>query len=133
VAIRPEAAQGDVTESHVAWRLTKAVPHNPSPLLVDDALYLVSDKGIVTCLDGHTGAERWHERIGGEFSASPVYADGKIYFQNETGDGIVLKPGAKYEELARNPLGERSLASYAVGDGALFVRTEGHLARLQEK
>jgi len=133
VAIRPEGARGDVTESHVAWRLKKAVPHNPSPLLVDDALYLVSDKGVVTCLDARTGEERWHEHIGGEFSASPVYADGKIFFQNETGDGIVLKPGAKYEELARNPLGERSLASYAVGDGALFVRTEGHLARLQAK
>jgi len=133
MAIRPEGAKGDVTESHVAWRLKKAVPHNPSPLLVDDALYLVSDKGIVTCLEARNGTERWQERVGGEFSASPLYADGKIFLQNETGEGIVLRPGAKYEELARNTLGERSLASYAVGDGALFVRTEGHLARLQEK
>jgi outer membrane protein assembly factor BamB len=133
VAIRPEGAGGDVTESHVAWRLKKAVPHNPSPLLVDDALYLVSDKGIVTCLEARSGTERWQERVGGEFSASPLYADGKIFLQNETGDGIVLRPGAKYEELARNALGERSLASYAVGDGALFVRTEMHLARLQDK
>jgi outer membrane protein assembly factor BamB len=133
VAIRPDGAKGDVTESHVAWRLKKAVPHNPSPLLLDDALYLISDKGVLTCLEARTGSERWQERIGGEFSASPVYADGKIFLQNETGDGIVLKPGAKYEELARNTLGERSLASYAVGDGALFVRTETHLARLQEK
>ena len=88
---------------------------------------------MATCLDARTGDERWHERMGGEFSASPVSADGKIYFQNETGDGVVVKPGPTYVELGRNPLGEKSLASYAVGDGALFIRTERHLARVQEK
>ncbi|MGE5192937.1 MAG: PQQ-binding-like beta-propeller repeat protein [Deltaproteobacteria bacterium] len=133
LAIRPEEAKGDVTEKHVAWRVKKAVPHNPSPLLVDGALYLVSDKGVATCLDARTGEERWQHRIGGDFSASPLYADGKIFLQNETGDGIVLKPGPQYEELGRNPLGEKSLASYAVGDGALFIRTERHLVRVQEK
>ena len=133
LAIRPEGAKGDVTETHVAWRVTKAVPHNPSPLLVDDALYLISDKGVLTCLDSRTGQERWQQRLGGDFSASPVYADGKIFLQNETGEGIVLKAGPQYEELARNPLGEKSLASYAVGDGALFIRTERHLARLEQK
>jgi outer membrane protein assembly factor BamB len=133
VAIRPEGAAGDVTETHVAWRVKKAVPHNPSPLLVDGSLYLVSDRGVATCLDARTGDERWHEHLGGEFSASPIYADGKIYFQNEAGEGIVLNPGPAFEELARNPLGEKSLASYAVGDGALFIRTERHLARIQEK
>jgi outer membrane protein assembly factor BamB len=134
LAIRPEGAKGDATDTHVAWHLKKStVPRNSSPLLVDDALYLVSDDGVLTCLDAAIGKERWQKRIGGNFSASPLYADGKIYLQNETGDGIVLKPGPQYQELARNPLGERSLASYAVGDGALFIRTERHLARLQEK
>jgi len=133
VAIRPEGAAGDVTETHVAWRIKKAVPHNPSPLLVGDALYLISDKGILSCLDAKTGAERWQHRIGGDFSASPVYADGKIFLQNETGDGFVLAPGNEYRELARNSLGERTLASYAVGDGALFIRTERHLARMQAR
>jgi outer membrane protein assembly factor BamB len=133
LAIRPEGAKGDATKTHVVWRITKAVPHNPSPLLVDDALYLVSDKGVLTCLDARTGEERWQQRIGGDFSASPLYADGKIFLQNETGDGIVVKSGPQYEELARNPLGEKSLASYAVGDGALFIRTERHLTRLEEK
>jgi outer membrane protein assembly factor BamB len=134
LAIRTEGAKGDVTDSHVAWHLKKStVPRNASPLLVDDALYLVSDDGVLTCLDARTGGERWQQRLGGNFSASPLYADGKIFLQNETGDGIVLKAGPQYEELGRNPLGEKSLASYAVGDGALFVRTERHLARLQEK
>jgi outer membrane protein assembly factor BamB len=133
LAIRLDGARGDVTETHVAWRVKKGVPHNPSPLLVGDSLYLIADKGVATCLDARTGAERWHHRIDGEFSASPVYADGKIFLQSEAGDGIVLKPGHEYQELAKNSLGERTLASYAVGDGALFIRTERHLARMQEK
>ena len=108
-------------------------PLNPSPLLVDDALYLISDNGVATCLEATTGTQRWQQRIGGNFSASPIYADGKIFLQSEEGDGIVLKPGPEYQELARNPLGERTLSSYAVGDGALFIRSEKHLSRLEQK
>ncbi len=133
LAIRPKGASGDVTATHVEWRTNKAVPHNPSPLLVEDALYFVSDKGVVTCLEATSGKQHWQHRIGGNFSASPLYADGKIFLQNETGEGIVLKPGREYQELARNPLGERTLASYAIGDGALFIRSQSHLARMQEK
>jgi outer membrane protein assembly factor BamB len=132
LAIRPEGASGDVTETHVAWRLKKAVPLDPSPLLVDDALYLISDNGVATCLEATTGTERWQQRIGGNFWASPIYADGKIYLQSEEGDGIVLSPGPEYQELARNPLRELTRASYAVGDGALFIRSEKHLARVQQ-
>ncbi len=126
LAISPKGASGDVTATHVEWRTKKFVPHNPSPLLVDDALYLVSDKGVASCLDARSGEKRWEHRIGGDFSASPLYADGKIFLQNEAGEGIVLKPGREYQELARNPLGERTLASYAIGDGALFIRSPGH-------
>jgi hypothetical protein len=117
----------------VAWRLTKGAPHNPSPLLVDDSLYLVSDKGVATCLNASTGEQRWQERIGGDFSASPLFADGKIYLQSEAGEGIVLRPGPTFEELGRNALREKSLASYAVGDGAIFIRLERHLARIQQQ
>jgi outer membrane protein assembly factor BamB len=133
LAIRPEGAAGDVTATHVVWQSNKAVPHNPSPLLVDDSIYLVSDKGVATCLEARSGHEKWHQRLGGNFSASPLFADGKIFMQNEEGDGIVFSPGPAYHELARNPLGERTLASYAVGDGAMFIRSERHLARVQMK
>lgn len=132
LAIRPEGALGDVTDTHVAWQLKKAVPLNPSPLLVDDALYLISDDGVATCLDAATGKQRWQKRIGGNFSASPLYADGKIFLQSEEGDAIVLEPGSEYQELARNPMKERALASYAISDGALFIRTEKHLLRVQK-
>ncbi len=133
LAIRPQGAAGDVTETHVEWQMKKGAPHNPSPLLVEDALYLVADRGLVTCLDARSGQSRWQHNLGGGFSASPVYADGKIFLQNEEGDGFVLKPGDEYNELAKNPLEEPTLASYAVGDSALFIRTERHLLRIQGK
>lgn len=133
LAIRPKGASGDVTETHVEWRSKKGVPLDPSPLLVDDALYLVSDDGVATCLEATTGTERWHRRIGGTFWASPIYADGKIFLQNEQGDGIALHPGLEYHELSRNPLKELTRASYAIGDGALFIRTERLLRRIEQQ
>ena len=72
----------------------------------------------------------WSERLGGGFSASPVAAEGRIYFQNEAGVGFVVKAGKTYEALATNDLGERTLASYAVTDGALFIRSESHLWKI---
>jgi outer membrane protein assembly factor BamB len=132
LAIRPDG-QGDVTDSHVAWRLSKGAPLTPSPLLVGDELYLVSDQGIASCLDAKTGKVHWQERVGGNYSASPLVADGKIYFQNEEGTGVVVKVGKKFEQLAKNPLGEPTLASYAAADGALFIRTEKHLYRIEAR
>jgi outer membrane protein assembly factor BamB len=130
LAIRPDG-RGDVTDTHVAWRYRKSVvPHVPSPLLAGDELYLVSDHGVATCLDARTGKVHWQERIGGDHSASPLFADGKVYFQDETGLGTVLRAGKEFRVLARNPLGERTLASYAAADGALFIRTENHLYRI---
>lgn len=131
-AIRADG-KGDVTDTHIAWKLEKGAPHTPSPLLVGNELYLVSDAGIASCLDAKTGTVHWSERVAGNYSASPVLADGKIYLQNETGTGVVLKPGKTFEKLAENALGEKTLASYAVTDGALFIRSEKHLYRISGK
>jgi outer membrane protein assembly factor BamB len=129
VAIRPDG-QGDVTDSHVVWTLAKGAPKTPSMLLVDDELYFVSDGGIASCVDAKTGRVHWSERVGGNYSASPLLADRRIYLQNEEGVGVVLAPGKTFQQLARNSLGERTLASSAVTDGALFIRTEAHLYRI---
>ena len=131
-AIRVDG-KGDVTDTHLAWKLEKGAPHTPSPLLVGNEIYLVSDAGIASCLDAKTGTVHWSERVAGNYSASPLLADGKIYLQNETGTGVVLKPGKTFEKLAENPLAEKTLASYAVTDGALFIRTEKHLYRIGGK
>jgi outer membrane protein assembly factor BamB len=122
---------GDATDTHIAWRTTKGAPLTPSLLALGDELYGVDDKGVATCWDARTGKVHWQERIDGNYSASPVTAEGRIYFQNETGTGTVLRAGRTFEKLAVNQLDERSLASYAIAGGALFVRTAGHLFRLQ--
>jgi outer membrane protein assembly factor BamB len=131
LAIRPDG-QGDVTESHVAWTWRRSAPLTPSPLLIGKELYTVSDNGVASCLDAQTGRLHWQKRLGGNYSASPVDADGRIYFQSEEGNGVVIRAGKRFELLARNPLEERTLASYAVADEALFIRTEEHLYRIQE-
>ena len=124
--------KGDVTESHAGWSLAKGAPHTPSMLLVGDELYMVSDGGIASCVEAKTGEVIWTERIGGGHSASPIYAAGKLYFSNEAGVVTVLAVGKKFTVLAKNDLGERTLASPAVADGALFIRTAGHLWRFQK-
>jgi outer membrane protein assembly factor BamB len=129
IAIRTDGS-GDVTDTHIAWRMRQGAPHTPSPLLVGNELYTVSDGGIATCLDARTGKPHWQKRLGGAFSASPLHATGRVYFQSEDGVGIVLAAATTFRQLARNDLGERSLASYAAADGALFIRTEKHLYRI---
>jgi outer membrane protein assembly factor BamB len=130
-AIKPEGAKGDATASHVAWTVSKGAPTTPSPLALGNELYIVSDGGVASCLDAKTGNILWNERLGGGFSASPVSAENRIYFQNESGVGFVVAAGTNYQLLAKNDLGERSLASPAVIDNAIFIRTESHLWRVQ--
>ncbi|MBI2150061.1 MAG: PQQ-binding-like beta-propeller repeat protein, partial [Acidobacteria bacterium] len=114
LAIRPDG-HGDVTRTHVAWQMERAVPVTPSPLLVGGELYLVSDLGIATCLDARTGQSYWQERLGGSFSASPVFVDGRIYFMNELGIITVIAPGKEFHRLAANSLKDAwTLASMAV-------------------
>lgn len=130
-AIRP-GGRGDVTDTNIVWSINKGAPNTPSPLLVGDEIYFVSDAGFMTCADAKTGTVFWQERLGGNYSASPIFGDGKIYVQSEEGVGTVLKPGKKFEVLARNDLKERSLASYAIDEGVIYIRTAKHLFRIQE-
>ena len=129
LAVRADG-RGDVTRTHTAWTLRRGAPLTPSPLLVGDELYLVTDFGIATCLDARTGEIHWQERLGGNHSASPVFADGRIYFQNETGVTRVIAPGTEFTLLATSELDGATLASPAVADGSFFIRTESHLYRI---
>jgi len=124
--------KGDVTETHVAWTIDKAVPHNPSMAVIGDELYFVADNGILTCCDAKTGTVHYSERCTGPISASLLAADGKLYLQDEKGLGVVVKPGKAFQILAQNDLGERSLASYAVIGSNLLIRTEKSLFRIQQ-
>src|SRR6185295_18706901 len=129
LAVRP-SGRGDVTKSHIAWTLKRGVPLTPSPLLVGEELYLISDNGIASCLDARTGNPHWQVRLGGNHSASPIYADGRIYFLSEEGESIVIAPGKQFKPLAQNQLDGPTLASMAVSNGSIFVRSQTHLYRL---
>lgn len=129
-ALDPRGFSGEVAETNAVWQSAKGIPNTPSLLVVGDELYFVSDAGIASCLDARTGKVHWSERLGGNFSSSPIFAAGRVYFQNEAGVGFVVKAGTVFELLAKNELGERTLASYAVTDGALFIRSEGNLRRI---
>ncbi|MDH4452865.1 MAG: PQQ-like beta-propeller repeat protein [Verrucomicrobiota bacterium] len=124
--------KGDVTGTHVAWTIDKAVPHNPSMAVIGDELYFVADNGILTCADAKTGQIHYSERCTGPISASLLVADGKLYLQDEKGLGVVVKPGKTFQILAQNNLDERSLASYAVIGSDLLIRTEGNLYRIKK-
>jgi outer membrane protein assembly factor BamB len=129
MAVRPDG-KGDVTKTHVAWTLTRGAPLTPSPLVVGDDLYVVSDNGIASCLDARTGAVHWQARLGNSFSASPVVADGRIYFLDEDGRTTVITPGHAPERLAVNALDGSTLASMAVASQSFFIRTATHLYRI---
>jgi outer membrane protein assembly factor BamB len=130
-AINPKGAKGDATETNVLWQHEKGAPLTPSVLVVGDELYMVSDNGVATCLDAKTGNVHWTKRLGGDFSASPIFAEGRIYFQNEAGLTTVIKAANEFESLATNDLEERTLASPLATDGALILRTENNLWRIE--
>jgi outer membrane protein assembly factor BamB len=130
-AVRPDG-DGDVTDSHVEFTLRRSVPHNPSPLLVEDRLYMVSDLGVLTCVDAQRGKEVWRQRLSGNFSASPTLADGKIYLLNEQGTMYVVATGDKYKPISSNHLDGRTLASPAFVGHAIFLRSDTHLYRIEQ-
>jgi outer membrane protein assembly factor BamB len=130
LAIRPDGT-GDITETNVVWRTKENVPHTPSPLIVGNEIFLVSDTGVASCRDARTGRLHWRKRLGGNYSASPINAGGRIYIPSEEGECVVLAADTEFRELARNDLGERTLASYAVYGETLFVRTAAHLFRIE--
>jgi outer membrane protein assembly factor BamB len=129
LAVRPDG-KGDVTRTHVAWRLARAVPFTSSPIVAGDEIYMVSDAGILTCIAADTGAIVWQQRVPGGYSASPVLADGAIYLQSEEGVTTVFRPGRSFQALAVNHLDGSVLASMAVAGRSFYIRTGEHLYRI---
>jgi len=132
IAVRPDGT-GDVTRTHVAWTLMRGAPLTPSPLVVGTDLYLVNDSGIALCLDARSGERYWQQRLNGSYSASPVFADGRIYFLSEEGTATVIEPGHQFREVASNRLDGYTLASIAVSNGSIFIRSDTHLYRIGPK
>ena len=129
LAIRPDG-NGDVTDTHVAWRVTKGAPLTPALVAVGEELYGVNDAGLASCWEPKTGKMIWQEKVAGAYAAAPVAADGRIFFLNEDGVTTVVNAGREFDVLATSPLGESALASSAVAEGSFFIRTAEHLWRI---
>lgn len=121
---------GDVTDTHVVWRMNRGAPSTPSPLLIGDELYIVADNGIASCLDAKTGEKHWMERLGGNFSASPVFANGLILFLDETGHATWVKPGTQFSVAGKNEVSGRTFATPAFSNGAMYLRTDEQLYKI---
>ncbi|MBN2314970.1 MAG: PQQ-binding-like beta-propeller repeat protein [Sedimentisphaerales bacterium] len=119
--------RGDVTDTHTAWTSTKDVPKVPSMLYVKPYLFIVTDTGVAKCLKAATGDVIWRERIGSKYSASPIWAEGRIYFLSEKGNTTVIEAGPEFKILAENELNEKCCASPAVSNQQLFIRSEHNL------
>jgi outer membrane protein assembly factor BamB len=129
-AVRPDG-QGDVTETHVAWKLGTHVGKYASPILVEGLIYTAAEESFITCVEAATGTVVWTERLGGKYAASPIYAGGRLYFFDQEGRTTVLKPGRTCQVLANNALADGFMASPAVSDKALLLRTRTHLYRIE--
>jgi outer membrane protein assembly factor BamB len=129
LAVRP-GGRGDVTATHVAWRQKRGLPYVPSPLYYDGRVYLIKNGGLASCFDAKTGEPQYQEeRIGalGDYYASPVAAKGKVLMCSQPGMAVVLRAGGTLDVLARNPLGEKIMATPALAGNQLYLRTQGKL------
>lgn len=125
----PESASGG---RRVVWKSKRNVPKKPSLLLVGDLLFAIDDGGVATCLEAATGKEVWRERVGGNYSAAPLCAEGRIYFFSEEGKATVIEAGRQFKVAAENHLPDGFMASPAVAGAALFLRTRTSLYRVAE-
>jgi len=131
LAVRP-TGEGNITDSAIVWRLHKKVPTRSSLLFHDGLIYMTTDAGVVNCVDAKTGAEVWHGRVDGTYSASPTYADGRIYFCNEQGKTTVLAAGHEFKVLAENQLSDGIMSSPAIAGNAIYVRTKSSVYRIEK-
>ena len=128
-----EGGKGDVTDTHVVWEMTEDAPHESSPVLIDDLLYMVSDKGVFVCKEAESGETVWMEDLHERHGSSLLYADGRIYAFSKDGKTRILRPGRTFQLLATNELDGEHWASPAVSGSSLILRTRTDLYRVEEK
>jgi len=120
-------AKGDLKENNLVWEQKKGMPKVPSMLYVKPHIFMITDGGVASCLKAGSGEIVWQERVGGNFGASPVSANGRVYFVGDNGETAVIEAGPEFNVLARNPIGEKVQASPAISQGQIFIRTDKSL------
>ncbi len=126
-AIDLKQASGEIHRRNLMWQTEASTPDSCCPVLWNDLLFFVTDNGIATCLSGNNGRLRWRERLKGEYKASPVAVEGRVYFLNEQGLCTIVSAQLGFNKLAENQLDDETVASPAVSDGKLFIRGKKYL------
>ena len=130
-AIRSDG-NGDVTDSHIAWKSSKRMPPRSSPLIVGELLFVVDRNGYISCLESKTGKVYWQERMKGSFSASPIHTNGLVYFFNEDTVCTIIKPERKLKVVATNKLAnEQLMATPAIDGNSIYIRTAKNLYKIK--
>jgi outer membrane protein assembly factor BamB len=125
--------EGDVTATHVRWKLTGPTPDAASPVVANGLVFLATNGGMGICVDQATGKEVWKERLGEAFRATPLVAGDKVYYFAKEGKTIIVDAARTFHVAAECELGEDTIASPAAVGGNLFIRTRGHLYRIGSK
>ncbi|HUY34577.1 MAG TPA: PQQ-binding-like beta-propeller repeat protein [Pirellulales bacterium] len=125
--------KGKLTRRDVAWKDADATPDTCCPVLWNDLLFTINDDGVAKCYDVETGHPKWKKRLSGNYKASPLAAEGRIYFMNLAGLTTVVAAGDRYEKLAENPLDDATTASPAVSGGRIYIRGRKHLYAIEKK
>ena len=131
LAVDP-GAKGESADTHIKWRLKRGVSNKPSILLIEDHIYMIADGGVASCVEAKTGKIAWSERVGGNYSASPVTDGKRIFFLSEEGKTTVVAASPEYRVIATNQLDSGFMASPAVHNDSLILRTKTHLYRIAE-
>jgi outer membrane protein assembly factor BamB len=124
---------GQETNDFIAWRTSKGSPYTPTPIVYGDVFYACADNGVLTAYDAGSGERIYQERLPSSFSASPVAADGKLYLASEDGDVFVVRAGRKFELLATNPMGQALMATPAISQGMMVIRSENYVYAIGER
>ena len=131
-AIEPKG-NGDITKQALRWETKKSVARKSSQVIVEGNLYMANEKGVISCLDVESGDSVWQKRVGGSFAASPVFANGLIYFFDMEGAIYVVRPGESFDLVSNTTLDDGFMASPAVSGNAMFLRSRSHLFRIESK
>ena len=124
---------GDVTNTHVKWTYEEDVPQIPTPVIVDGFMYMVHDRGLVTCLDAMSGEVIWTEKLKGNFNSSPIYAAGNIYFFNVKGECTIVKPDKTFRKVAENDIDGTVKAIPVFVDNKMLLRSDKFLYLIHER
>ena len=130
--VKPEGT-GDISKTHQVWKLSKGVPTKSTPVLVGDMMFMCNEKGVVSCVDAETGESHWQQRLGKEFTTSPLATKDNVYFFDTEGNIFVVNASNQYKLVSQSKLGDGFMATPAVVGGMMYLRSKSELFAIRNQ